>query len=255
LVEDAKIDDAQDDAKVDDAKVDDADTDKIDVDDKTPAKKKQTAQERIDEIYGKMKTMERDLTQSQEEKAIIKTHHDDLQELMAKVDGLEDKVADTKQRPDPVDDPDGYDAWILDKAERKLKQVKAEDKKEDILPAKKDSSKEMEFAMAAVHDDYYQVIADVNKAMASNPALEKEFWATPNPYQAAYKWWKKKEKQAKGERDDLIDQGDIEGSTTTVAEDKDAPTADQKHAAKVLGISIEKYMKQVKAIDEGKDRT
>ena len=253
-MEDPKPDAVKDDTKVDDTKVDDVDNDKIDADDKPPEKKKQTAQERIDEIYGKMKTMERDLVQSQEEKAIIKAHHDDLQALMSKVDTLEDKVADGKERPDPVDSPDEYDAWIMDKVERKQKQIKPEDKKTDtdILP--RDGSKEMEAAMAAVHDDYYGVITDVNKAMANNPALEKEFWATPNPYQAAYKWWKKKEKQAKGERDDLIDQGDIEGGGTPPVDDKTAPTAEQKHVAKILGISIEKYMKQQKDIDEGKDR-
>ncbi|MEX2738586.1 MAG: hypothetical protein Q6356_005900 [Candidatus Wukongarchaeota archaeon] len=221
-------------------------------------KKKQTAQERIDEIYGKYKEEERNrqelegkFTQLSQNFETLKQHNE---ALSASMGILEEKVADDK-RPDPIADPEAYDEWILEKLERKQKKSSKEkpEKTGATLTPASGNLQVQEAIEARLHDDYWEVIEKVKGDMDRDLVLRSTIMTDPNPPKKAYEYWQKKMEKEKGETEKHKAQGYVEGATHgEETSTKGELNEEQKFVADQLGISYEKYAKQLEHIEKSR---
>ncbi len=174
---------------------------------------------------------------------LLKTHN---QALQTAVDSVVDKVSEG-DRPNPTEDPEGYDNYIIEKMERKQKQpapIPARVANQQVKLPNTAKNEAMENAMAAAKSDYYEVITTVRADIERDRVLYNEVWGSPNPYQAAYKYGTEKAKRAKQDKDDNTDQGHVEGGTTHTEADKLTLDAAEKRMAAKVGITEERYLKQ-----------
>jgi len=239
----------------DDAPADDSATDDTPLEtDDTPAEPPQENHEpppdhpRFKEIYGKLKTQERDNAELRDGLESIKEHNRKLEETLF---GVEDKLAETN-RPDPIDDPDGYERFVIDKAKREIKKESTPDVPlKDSYDFKAIGQQEQQLSQVPEYNDYFEVVKTANADMNTDPILRREILSATNPALAAYQYAKAKGKKAAAATDSLADQAYAEGGTPPPGNlKKGEPTDQQKHTAKLLGVDIKKYMKQVEHIEK-----
>ena len=215
--------------ETDDAPVEDAD--------ETPEEKVHEPPKdhpRFNEIYGKMKNYERELATERESRQALADHNQSLQEAMDKV---EDKVFAT-DRPDPTDEPEAYDAWILAKAEKKKPKV--------VPPAKPQNEfQEQIDGVRDIYDDYDEVLNWISPKIDKDQELKDKVWPKKNPALAAYTLGKKMMKAEKQRASD-IDKGVVEGDSPAPPTTGKRKLSDsEKSTAKKLGIPEDKYLNQV----------
>ncbi|MHC4891583.1 MAG: hypothetical protein ACYTEO_19185, partial [Planctomycetota bacterium] len=104
-----------------------------------------------------------------------------------------------------------------------------------------------EAALAAVHDDYYQVIAEVRRDLEVDPALRNTIWGTANPYKEAYNYGIKKRKLAENLRQGNLSQAYAESGAAPVQQDANTLTPIEKDIVKKMqsggaDITEEKYL-------------
>lgn len=170
------------------------------------------------------------------------------------IDTVEDKVAQG-ECPDYETNPKGYYDFqmqqMLNKVEKIVKPTAAP-KADPAQPTpateqKKDTSIDVRAAaMSALHDDYDEVIAEVNKEIVANPALESAIWTNTNPYKAAYDHGIKVRAAAAQLKQDQIDQGFVEGGGPAGADDGTLSLAEKNMVARMkaggVDMTEEKYL-------------
>lgn len=219
-------------------------------------KPKQTFQERINEIYGKWKDSERKYTELEDR---LKQRDQDLdalkkhnQELSQSIGGIEDDIA-TSKRPDPLTEPEAYDAWILEKFERKQKNQNQEPPRIPEKSANIDNIRAMEEQEAEFHSDYWTVIEEVKKDMDNDTALKNKILGSKNPARKAYSYYlEKRDRQEKQRESDLRRAGVESGGPGGGKEDIVLLNEDEKRMAQVLEVDPKAYLKQREHIRKSK---
>ena len=212
-------------------------------------KYKQSARERISDITQKFRGVEEKLSQRDQDFELLRTQNDALQ---GAIDNLTDKV--TKgDRPDPNEDPEAYDTYIMERMQRKQRTT-TPPRQTTTTPPVNTRQQAMEDAMAAAKDDYYQVIAVAKPDIDRDRVLYNQIWGSPNPYQAAYKYGTDKAKRANQSRDDTTEQGYVEGETIHTDTPRKSLSAAEKQMAANLGIKEENYLKQREFINNDRSR-
>ncbi|TAL13922.1 hypothetical protein EPN95_04515 [Patescibacteria group bacterium] len=225
-----------------------------------PAEKITPDHPRFQEVYGKWKSTERtaeQLKKSLEEKdldiQLLKQHN---QRLETRFSSVEDKMNAKAEEPapDPIEDPKGYHAWWEKKYDTDRKQVQ-----QAAYAARIGEQIE---AQRDLHEDYEAVVKPIIAEMETNQELKNKIWLSANPAREAYKYGKgKMEKQTKEnetsetekekERSRAIEQGLVEGAGAPPAKKAETKlTQDQARVARLLGVSEEKYLKQLQALEK-----
>lgn len=230
---------------------------------KKQEKPKQTAQERIDEIYGKWKGEERErqrlaskieelVSKDVERDKALETMQAHNKALAETLMGVEDKF-DNISKPDREVDPDGYEEWLTKKIKRDLekgqkKNAQAPDIQQPQFQPGKTDIREVKFM--GEHDDYLEVIADVKAEMQKNPNLVTQIYSTTHPYEAAYEYGLAKRRAAASKQDAINQQGFVEGDNKRQKEVSVELTNEEKHTAKMLNISEKDFAAQKSIIEK-----
>ena len=216
---------------------------------------------RFKEIYGKMREGERQLASLQEQitskDETFNTIIEHNQELQKTLDSIHGKLSD-KERPDPIDEPEAYDTWMMEKIERKQRTVAAPTSPPTQTPTQpltQDRLNIQEDIMRSVYDDYDTMVTTVQDDIKADPILRNEIFTSPNPAKKAYEYAKEKAGRTAGERNALDSQASLEGGTTSPdAARQITLTPEQEKAAKAMemfGVKREDYIKQLKHIQGG----
>ncbi len=216
---------------------------------------------RFKEIYAEAKQGKRDteeLTKKLEAQglqiAASQKHNTDLQDA---VDVLTSKASET-DRPDPMVDPDAYETWLEAKIEAKmLKKVEAEITPADSLPAVPTSSdkvKELIRIQEGIHDDYSEVVAEVEKEFSTNEYLAIKIHGSKNPAKAAYDYGIKRREEIKAESDTNRGQGHVEGGSFPIGGSGTNLSPAQVQMARNLGVDPKKYAAQLQTINKMRGR-
>lgn len=210
---------------------------------------------RFKEIYGKMKHYERELAdreekdrQRDEDLEALRKHNEAMMETLT---GVEDKFSEVN-KPDRIEDPEAYDNWLIEKAKREFKKEQSTVKKEPEPTPINPQVDPYEAAMRINHEDYDAIIQTVNQDMAVDPVLRRDIMNKPpeKRYKDAYEYGKKRMEKVNTDRQANLDRGYVEGDTRPVdTTGKRVLSPDEKRVAKLLGVSEEKYLNQVKAIE------
>lgn len=219
---------------------------------------------RFKEIYWKMKEFERQLAEKEQAIKMMQEHNRMLQESLSKVE----EQFDEQNRPDPVEDPNGFAKWMYEKAMRDLKKQQVMNTTFDptsqpdpnsgigpTMPMTQTPDMQrlliQEEVQRNLHADYDEVIAEVNEDMTRDPVLRNQIWSSPNPAAEAYKYGVEKRKRMSSQRQAQLNQGYVEGSTPPADNDQlDKPTPEQERIARALGIPIKDYMEQLRYIQK-----
>ena len=213
---------------------------------------------RFKEVYGNMKGFERKVGEQQEVITGIQEHNKKLQ---VSLDEINDRYSDTS-RPDPTEDPEGYGKWVnaqIDKGiERGLR-----DKTPAPNPAMPSNAPPADTNLAiqigvqeGLHDNYNEIIGEVQGDIDNDDVLRNKIASSGNPPKAAYQYGLEKRELAKKDRDNLLNRNYVEpgGGAPPPPPADGQPTDGQKQMAANLGVSVDKYMEQVKQINAGKRR-
>jgi hypothetical protein len=173
-------------------------------------------------------------------------------ETIDRLDKVEDKFAE-QSRPDPMEDPDGYDRWILDRAKREIQ--KDQKPTEQPVQANMPPDERLAIQVSAAKDaysDYNELVTnELEQEISADPVLRKEVWESPNPAIAAYKYAKKKADSIAQHRSLNLDKGHVEGGGEPPPPEppKVELTDEEKHHADMFGIPHEKFAKQKQFIN------
>jgi len=150
---------------------------------------------RFNQIYGKMKHLERQAEEREKDMDAVRAHN---QKLAAAIEEIKTAKADKTEdpAPDPAENPEAYKAWN-DFRYKKMEQKQSEDQKVQQV------SNLIEIE-TGLHEDYESVVAIAERDMARDEGLKKRIWGTSNPARAAYKYAKGKMK----ELDDKVNEGE-----------------------------------------------
>jgi hypothetical protein len=114
--------------------------------------------------------------------------------------------------------------------------------------------------MAAIHDDYYAIIEEVNQDIHADPALKNAIFAEKNPFKAAYEYGTRKKEKAAELRQGALDQGYVEGDAPPApAYDANKLTPEEKQvvinmAAGGYPMTEEKYLQAKQRIAKARGR-
>ena|SRR3990167_268137 len=207
---------------------------------------------RFKDVYGKWKRTERateDLKKSLEERNVdlelLKQHNQRLEQSISAVQSKVDSRAEEKPAPDPIENPTEYHEWWKTKYES--------DRQRDRQTSYAVRIGEQIDAQRDIHEDYESIVKPVMAEIEINPELKNRIWNSTNPAREAYKYGKEKmvKKENNSERERAIDQGLVEGVSSPPAKKSDTRlTPDQARVAKLLGISQDKYLKQLKEMEK-----
>jgi len=203
---------------------------------------------RFKDIYGKWKTAERSIeehkTKLSETEKMLAELAEHNRKLAESISTVEKKIPEPA-RPDPAEDPVGYDQWMMDKIKREMA-PKPEPYK---VPESKKPVQEInqtllaqEAAMAAVYDDYYQVAETIANKMKTDSVLRDEIMSSPNPAKALYNH----HLRLKGKSDDDMNRGSVDtGGGYEPSKGKVELSPEQKQMANFLGVSEKQYAQQL----------
>lgn len=206
---------------------------------------------RWNEVYGKMKNLERELSKKEEDfQETLRGIQEHNKMLAERLVGIEDGISE-QNRPDPTIDPDGYEKYLEKKVTRQMEKVKlAEPAKPAAAPSVIVDTERINIqasAIADLHDDYDEVLAEVMPLVKADDKLAAKIFGSKNPPAAIYKLGIEQRKKAT-EKSTNLDQGYVEGGTRPVSPDGDVElTPLQIKVMNGLGLSKEKYVAQLKA--------
>ena len=217
-----------------------------------PKKKKQTAQERIDELTFKYREMERVNAEKEEQTRLLL---DQNKQLLERFDAFEGRFEDDRE-PDRFEEPQKHDEWLMKKFKREiLKDVQPQTPQEPAQPIATNQKitpeqlASQEASMRILYDDYDDVIEEAKKDMTNDPMLRSEVWQSNSPPKKAYEYIIKKRERAKQQRDTGLDQQFVEGGGAPTGAQPKQLTKEQKDVADKMGISHEDYKKQLDIIE------
>jgi len=214
-----------------------------------PKKKKQTAQERIDEVVFKQRETERQFLAEKEARELLLEQN---KKLLERFDAFEGRFEDDRE-PDRFEQPKEHDEWLMRKIKRELtKETPSKDELQKTTGPKigQERLQTFEAAMATLHDDYYQVVEDAKKDMVNDSLLRSEILNSDNPPKKAYDYVMKKRERAKQQRETELNQDFVEGGGGGgPANEPKELTQEQKRVADKMGISHENYKKQLDIIE------
>ena len=202
---------------------------------------------RFKEIYGKMKTFERGMEDKDKQINDLKTHNMSLDKALNNIDL---KVSETT-RPDPADNPEEYEKWLMDKVMKSLitetkTPLSTMEVSKEKTPVVDQRILMQEYAMAAMHDDYYDVLKIVGDEMKTNEFLREEIITHTNPPKKMYEYhtrlMQQKEKNVDSSR---MESGGYDTKSNKLSED-------QKSMAANLGLSEQSYKKQLDFMNKKK---
>lgn len=203
---------------------------------------------RWNEVYGKMKTLERELARKEEDFGeTLRGIQEHNRMLAEKLSGIEDGLEE-QNRPDPTVDPVAYEKYLEGKLHRQMKKVQQAEVKPEKKPVQDvDRIKEQADALAEVFDDYEEVLAEVMPKIQSDKELAGKIFGAKNPPAALYKYGVEQRKKAT-ERNTNLEQGYVEGGTRPVPKGDDIElTPLQERVRAGLGLTKEQYVAQLKA--------
>lgn len=210
------------------------------------------------ELYWQKKEGEREIGhlqgKIQEQSDAIQAIQQHNQALMDAMSGFENRFDDLS-KPDREVDPDGYEKWLINKAKREAvqeqRQVKPKEEppQQPQQPKGKVDMREVEFAGSV--NDYYEIVNPLVKELQENPSLSAQVWNSTNPFEAAYKYGKAKQRRASAQKQAIVDQGFVEGDSKKTVDQKPTLTKEEKYQARMLGVTEEAYARQ-KAYIEGR---
>jgi len=163
------------------------------------------------------------------------------------IDALQDKI---EVRPDPMEDPDGYEKYLTKKTTRQLEREKRKIEK----PVSKTSAQDKQAkavetfniqrdTLMGIYDDYDDVMAVVTEEINGNQPLLDKLSANKNVPLAAYNYGKQVIRQRETQRNKNINQGYAEGGTAPpTSNSKDFTDTDAK-VCRDLGISKDVFIK------------
>ena len=216
-----------------------------------PTKKKQTAQERIDELTYKYREMERVSAEKDEQTRLLL---DQNKQLLERFDAFEGRFEDERE-PDRFEEPQKHDEWLMKKLKREVMKDFPQQKPQESQPfatGQKISPEQLqnqEASMRVLYDDYDDVIEEAKKDMQNDPMLRSEVWQSSSPPKIAYQYVMKKRERAKQQRDTSLDQQFVEGGTPAPGPEPRRLSKDQMDVADKMGISHEDYKKQLDIIE------
>ena len=211
---------------------------------------------RFKEIYGKMKHYERQLAETDDKYKALLEHNEKLNQSIGV---LVDKM-DVQQRPDPVSEPEKYEAWIIQRAKRELeREFKPEPKiavpeptynrpEPQINAERQEQIRYQIAAMEAAYDDYTDMVSLAERDMGNDPVLRNEIWSAPNPAKKAYQYAKQKLERAQQEKQQMNTQTFTESPSQGQPPPTQGLDEEQRRAAQKLGIGEEAYSKQIQAM-------
>lgn len=216
-------------------------------------------QKRINDIYGKMKAMERrlnsaEITGKEKDEAIKKLSvwNDALQ---ASLDNVEDHF-DASNRPDPTEDPEGFAKYVEAKVTRDMGRKQENGSKgilpEATAPAPMDSDLKIQIQIQeGLHPDYNDMMEMIKPDLDRDSVLRNEIWGASNPPAAAYMYAQRRKGQAGDDRSATLGQGYVEGGGHPPAGGgKPKLSSEEERMALKLGIKPEAYLKQKEEIDK-----
>lgn len=197
----------------------------------------------------KVETLEKQLALNSEDVKGLVEHNKKLAEALEKnFKSLESKM-DMGTRPDPTEDPEAYEAYVLKKVQATLQPVEmptfAPPQAPPVQPVAPQGISAIEYQaeiMKTVYPDYSTAAEEVNVEMKTNTFLANQIMSSENPPKAAYEYWKQK----KGEAIQRNEQGTLEGSTFGVQQKAEKLTEAEKRWAKNLGLSEKDVESQIK---------
>ena len=188
------------------------------------------------EVYYKWKRAEEKSVDLEKDVDALRTHS---KKMEARLLEISEKKADKTEgpRPDPATDPEAYAKWV--DLQYQIKEKKAEEARAtQRLEDKRDVAE-------GLFDDYNEVVAIAERDMARDPELHKKIWSASNPFIAAYKYAKAKDKTAKDHKENA-DKGHVEGGGTPEGEEEDAPEVDEKEARVIRNLFPETPFEKAK---------
>jgi len=207
---------------------------------------------RFNEVYGKMKSYERNLQERERDIEVLREHTFKLDQKLREV--AEKGNVDNIPEPDPIADPDAHQKW------RQWKNTRQEAAfQQNFEKARLANLIELE---SGIREDYDDVIKVAEREMQLNETKRKEVWGNKNPARAAYFLGKKlldeRKKQEKDEVDRMgrLDQGSVETNVSAAPPAPKAPEVsdDEKRIIRNLFPHItykeaeKKYLEQRKHI-------
>lgn len=230
---------------------------------------------RFKEVYYNWKETERKLKafkaeQEQKEAAraaeieAIKAHNKALAESIGDVQGALSSVT----RPDPLEDPEGYDQWMKESVKRELLQeIKGDSlQPEPPLPAYQPppssrpeydaippEMKAKQAVQESLHDDYAEMEAIAFQDMEADPALRNHIISAPDPFKTAYEYGKRRKELLAQEKKKTTDQAYVESGTKPQPDTPKRQMTDIERRIQMgLGIPEDKMLEQLKAIEAAK---
>jgi hypothetical protein len=218
----------------------------------------------IEEKHAREKQVwEQTQNQGREQFSILSKQYSDLTETLDKIEGQ----VSLGPAPDYEEDPKAYTDWHHNQV---LQEIKRTAKTPTLQPTPTPPPTKnlppfqqmpaQEAAQAAIHDDYYEVIEEVNQDMHADPALKNAIFAEQNPFKAAYDYGMRKKKIASDLRQGTLSQGYVEGDAPPApAHDSSKLTPEEKTvvANMVAGgypMTEEKYLLAKQRIAKAKGR-
>ena len=203
--------------------------------------------DRWNKIYGKMKHLER---QGEEKDANFKALVEHNKKLTESINDIQGRVAETP-RPDPAEDPDGYDKWIMDKMTRSAKPATVPEfdmtqAQPQVLETAQQAAarnlKVQEAEMMENYDDYQFATQQVGKMMDNDFDLQNKIMSAKNPAMAAYRHYQKVKKNQNN-----LDRGSLDagGGYEPPAPKQEKLSPAQKQMAKNFGLSEQQYADQL----------
>lgn len=110
--------------------------------------------------------------------AALQDERQKAQRLKKEIDELKAKIPKADSAPDPIDDPEGYKAYVRDEVEREhtAKQTKEFNDRVEASRAK----------MLESHDDYTAMEEDFYILASKDQSLQDEMYLNPEPAKFAY---------------------------------------------------------------------
>jgi hypothetical protein len=218
---------------------------------------------RWNQIYGENEQRKRDITDLKAQLTAVQEHN---KQLFEAISGIETKVTAATPRPDPQEEPDKYDAWIIDQVMAKSKSATpVAPFTPDLTPVEKAQTPNVQYApgspefnlavqegvMRSLNSDYDEMIGEAMQDIDGNTILRGEIFGSVDPAKAAYAYGKAKREKRASETKTALAQGHVESSTTPPAPTS-AFTPEEEAVCKGLGISKEDYRKQAEIIQKMK---
>lgn len=230
-----------------------------------PASDTPKRDERIDQLTGQMRHYQTQLKTERQEREkdkeafnLLSKQYNELDDV---VDKIEDKVS-ANEAPDYETDPKAYVEWANQRTLNKIEKMVKPTLTPPVIqsppaPRQDRQSPVQEQIQIGLHDNYAEIIKEVNEDIKKDPALENSFFDTPNPFKSAYDYGIRKRKLSKDMREGTLNQAYAEGGSPPAPPDNLSDTISEDEAYLIKmgashGMTKEKWLKRRLIINKRK---